>query len=291
VCLFCTSGRQASPQLALAYDSGSGNGPFGVGWSLSLQSITRKTDKGLPRYRDWQEEEQDVYILSGAEDLVPVLERDRRGKWVADEFSRDGYDVKRYRPRIEGLFARIERWTRLCDGDTHWRAISKDNILTVYGGDAQSRIADPDNPRHVFSWLICRSFDDKGNALVYEYVPENDDGVDLARANERNRSRGANRYLKRIKYGNRQPLLLDPDTPSCRAPHTAAPLDLDAAGWMFEVVFDYGEGHYREEPPERDGEVFACASLTAWRDVRSAHLSAVPARTDVPSLSRRARLR
>src|SRR5271157_5886228 len=40
------------PQLSLSYDSGSGNGPFGLGWSLSLPSITRKTDKGLPRYHD-----------------------------------------------------------------------------------------------------------------------------------------------------------------------------------------------------------------------------------------------
>src|SRR5262245_16516527 len=58
------------PQLALSYDSGAGNGPFGFGWSLSLPTITRKTDKGLPQYRD--AEESDVFILSGAEDLVPV---------------------------------------------------------------------------------------------------------------------------------------------------------------------------------------------------------------------------
>jgi hypothetical protein len=38
------------PQLALSYDSGAGNGPFGFGWNLSLPHITRKTDKGLPRY-------------------------------------------------------------------------------------------------------------------------------------------------------------------------------------------------------------------------------------------------
>jgi hypothetical protein len=38
------------PQLSLSYDSGAGNGPFGFGWSLSLPSITRKTDKGLPKY-------------------------------------------------------------------------------------------------------------------------------------------------------------------------------------------------------------------------------------------------
>src|SRR5438309_7273430 len=59
------------PQLALAYDSGAGNGPFGFGWSLSLPAITRKTDKGLPQYRDY--EESDVFLLSGREDLVPAL--------------------------------------------------------------------------------------------------------------------------------------------------------------------------------------------------------------------------
>src|SRR5207248_11685160 len=66
------------PQLSLSYDSGAGNGPFGFGWSLSLPSITRKTDKGLPRYDDV--EESDVFILSGSEDLVPLLiEED--GQW------------------------------------------------------------------------------------------------------------------------------------------------------------------------------------------------------------------
>src|SRR5436189_5004323 len=58
------------PQLSLSYDSGAGNGPFGFGWNLSTPSITRKTDKGLPRYRDL--EKSDVFILSGAEDLVPA---------------------------------------------------------------------------------------------------------------------------------------------------------------------------------------------------------------------------
>ena len=37
------------PQLSVSYDSGGGNGPFGFGWSLSLPSITRKTDKALPQ--------------------------------------------------------------------------------------------------------------------------------------------------------------------------------------------------------------------------------------------------
>src|SRR5713101_8391830 len=49
------------PQLSLSYDSGSGNGPFGFGWNLSVPSITRKTDKGLPQYQD--ADESDVFVL------------------------------------------------------------------------------------------------------------------------------------------------------------------------------------------------------------------------------------
>src|ERR1700733_3098245 len=54
------------PQLSLSYHSGAGNEPFGLGWSLSLPAITRRTDKGLPRYQD--ADESDIFIVSGAED-------------------------------------------------------------------------------------------------------------------------------------------------------------------------------------------------------------------------------
>src|SRR5437899_12292367 len=37
------------PQLSLAYDSLAGNGPFGIGWTLGLPNITRKTDRGVPQ--------------------------------------------------------------------------------------------------------------------------------------------------------------------------------------------------------------------------------------------------
>src|SRR3954469_12321714 len=48
------------PELSLTYDSGAGNGPFGFGWRLAVPAITRKTDMGLPRYRD--AEESDVFV-------------------------------------------------------------------------------------------------------------------------------------------------------------------------------------------------------------------------------------
>ena len=51
--------------------------------------------------------------------------------------------VRRYRPRIDGLFARIERWTDLTTAETHWRSITRDNVTTLYGTTPESRIADP----------------------------------------------------------------------------------------------------------------------------------------------------
>ena len=197
------------PQLSLSYDSGAGNGPFGLGWNLSLPSITRKTDKGLPKYQDV--DESDVFILSGAEDLVPVLTQNAGGQWVREAIlprtvNGATYRVQRYRPRIEGLFARIERWTNQTDPqDTFWRSISRDNITTWYGKTLESRIADPADPTRIFSWLICESYDAKGNVIGYQYKEENSDDVDLSQAHEHNRTpntRKANRYLKHIRYGN-----------------------------------------------------------------------------------------
>src|SRR5664279_2776607 len=171
------------PHLDLSYDSGSGNGPFGFGWNLSVPAITRKTDKGLPQYRDGQE--SDVFLLSGAEDLVPQLRPDRRR--VEDTATAPGYVIHRYQPRIEGLFARIERWTNLADpADVHWRSLSRDNVLTLYGADPGSRIADPTNVQRIFSWRISETRDTNGNAVLYEYKREAGAGVNLIKPHERN---------------------------------------------------------------------------------------------------------
>lgn len=254
------------PQLSLSYDSGAGNGPFGFGWSLALPAITRKTDKGLPRYRDWSTDPQeaDVFVLSGAEDLVPVLRQRAVGLEIHDDLI-DGYRVRHYRPRIEGLFARIERWQWIPTSsdprpeaeqraDVHWRSISRDNILTIYGADANSRIADPKDPQRIFSWLICESRDDKGNGIRYLYKAE--DGTATLRpgqddpfraAHQRNRgartapARTAQRYMQRIFYGNRTPLLDAQGQRPRRLRDLPAPPTDTAADWLFEVRFDYGE--------------------------------------------------
>ena len=248
--IYASPGRSGfGPQLTLSYDSGAGNGPFGFGWSLGLPSLTRKTDKGLPQYAD--AEESDTFILSGAEDLVPLLTFEN-AQWTRSVSLRTAlgaqYEIHEYRPRVEALFARIERWVNVSDpADAFWRSITRGNVTTWYGRTAESRVMDPDNPSRIFRWLICESYDDRGNAVIYSYKPEDPTGVDLTQAHERNRtaaSRSASRYLKRVSYGNRTPYF--PDLNAAAAP-------VPPSDWCFELVFDYGEHDASAPVPDETG--------------------------------------
>ena len=221
------------PQLSLSYDSGSGNGPFGFGWHLSAPSITRRTDKGLPKYFD--AEESDIFILSGAEDLVPVLVRSRRVARAARPSTRP----RAIRATPCGAIGRASRpSSRASNAGPTTRPASTigarsrattSRRFTERATDA--RIADPADPTRVFTWLICESYDDKGNAIFYKYKQEDDANVDRTAPSERNRliaQQFAQRYLKAIRYGNRTP----------RKPGEDLAQRTD---WLFEVVFDYGE--------------------------------------------------
>ncbi|MEQ1503073.1 MAG: SpvB/TcaC N-terminal domain-containing protein [Myxococcota bacterium] len=203
-----TPGRGGfTPSLSLSYDSGTGNGPFGLGWKLSLPSIRRKTDRGLPQYRD----DIDVFVLSDAEDLVPIS-----GAVRAD----GGFDVARYRPRVEGGFARIERW-RQSDGRVHWRTISRDHIRRTYGLADEARVVDPDDPRRVFEWLLEEEADERGNLIRYTYAAEDSANVPAHPAEARRGTPGsgvAYRYPKRVSWGN-----------------------TTDSGFRFHLVFDYGD--------------------------------------------------
>jgi RHS repeat-associated protein len=221
------------PQLTLSYDSGSANGPFGFGWSLGLPSITRKTDKGLPRYRD--DDESDVFLISDAEDLVPVLDNAGSRVKFLRTLHKVAYTVRPYRPRIEGMFARVERWTDNTTGLSHWRTITKEDVTTLFGLDDNSRIADPDGQR-IFSYLIAFTFDGKGNAMEYSYIKEDSRQVDTAAPHEANRTpsgRAVQRYVKYIRYGNFTPYFPDWSTNGVDAPRPQE--------WRFLVLFDYGD--------------------------------------------------
>ncbi|MCL2823878.1 MAG: hypothetical protein FWD57_07805, partial [Polyangiaceae bacterium] len=64
----------AQPALGIGYSSASGSGLLGVGWSVGVGSISRQTDRGIPRYMDqnaWHPL-QDRFIFSGGQELVPI---------------------------------------------------------------------------------------------------------------------------------------------------------------------------------------------------------------------------
>jgi len=230
-----TPGRNNfSPSLSLSYGSGAGNGPYGLGWSIDYPVIQRKTDKRLPRYREGLEE--DVFMFFGAEDLVPLMQEQTDGTWRTIEEERDEYRVKSYRPRLEGGFARIEKISHPEKG-TYWKVTTKENVATIFGRTPTSRIADPKDQHRISHWLPEVSYDDRGNWIRYEYKEENLDNVPHE-LNEYNRRNGTalftNKYLKRIRYGNRHPY----DATSGRPEDPPAPTDTEH---FFTIVWDYGE--------------------------------------------------
>ncbi|MDT7827138.1 SpvB/TcaC N-terminal domain-containing protein [Pricia sp. S334] len=149
------------PQLNLEYSTGSGNGPFGLGWSLGIPGVGRKTSKGIPKYQG-----RDTFILSGSEDLVPV---------------KTEANITKYRPRTEGLFARIER---INDAENdYWNVRSKDGLASKYGtskskGNDPAAIAHPNNRNNVFAWKLTETKDTFGNRIVYSYLRDSGDTYD-----------------------------------------------------------------------------------------------------------------
>lgn len=211
-----------SPNLSLSYSSGGGNGPFGLGWSLGLASISRKTEQQLPLYDAG--DESDIFILSGSKDLVPIRKDTINGDIVTT-----------YRPRTVSAYSRIQRFER---GDKiWWQTLAPDNSRRWFGvypeadGSINSAsfnsdltIHDPESTNHIFRWLLSEERDDRGNRTRYIYKAEDRSNVPALSEHEANRENSsAQRYIKRILYG------LSPDMTSS---------DPD---WIFELVFDYGE--------------------------------------------------
>ena len=240
--------RGLSPALTLSYNSGGGNGIFGLGWVLGLSSIKRKTDRALPKYFD--RIDSDTYLFSEAEDLVPEYQKDPNGIFKKDANDRymikesldasQQYTIRYYRPRIEGLFARIERWYDKQSGEIKWKVTTKENVTTLFGWTAQSRTADPQDSRRIFEWLPEFVFDDKGNSTHYLYKKEDESGFDATLLHNRNRKKEGkltytNTYLEKVLYGNKTPYknLLD-----------AFPSEND---YLFQTVLDYGE--YNTDAP------------------------------------------
>ncbi len=180
------------PQLGLVYSTGNGNGPFGLGWQLSIPGVSRKTAQGLPQYRDEtpeypeNPEHNDIFLLSGAEDLVPL------------RYNSVEHFIE-YRPRTEGLFALIRRYYD--SENDYWLVKTKDGLSSWYGtpqkrGNDPATVYEPDKPRRVFSWMLSETRDTFGNRIVYAY------GRDLGIGEDDTKRTWNQLYLKSVQYAD-----------------------------------------------------------------------------------------
>jgi RHS repeat-associated protein len=219
--IFASPCRDFTPQLNLSYSSGSGNSPWGMGFSLSLPQVSRQTRQGTPQYQD-----TDIFVLSGSADLVPLDNGSR-----TQTLNNTSYTVQTFAPRQEGLFALIEYWQPIDPSQAFWKVTSKDHTISIFGKTDQAKIFDPTDPARIFTWFLEESYNITGDHQLFFYKPEDEAKVPDV-IYERNHVVGANRYISCVQYGNEVPIadsiLLNP-------------LSLEPITWHFEVVFDYGE--------------------------------------------------
>lgn len=134
-----------TPSLSLNYHTGSGNGPFGLGWSISTQAVLRSTEKAKPLYDD----ASDIFTVTGWENLVPL-------------------GGGEYRPRSDTAFARIRHVQS--GADDYWRVTRADGITHTYGKSADARLYDQSTGRpRIAIWYLDEATDTFGNQIRYEY--------------------------------------------------------------------------------------------------------------------------
>jgi RHS repeat-associated protein len=162
-----------TPNLALRYDSGQGNGTVGLGWSLDVGSIQRQTDHGVPRY-----DGSDRYLWNGQE-LVPL-----------------GGGV--FRLKIEGAYLRFREMA------DHWEADGPDGTLYRFGVSADARVT---GTAGVFRWGLQELVDVSGNRIAFGYASDGGQ-LYLARV-DYNLRPGAARGAVQLDYEARSDALTD----------------------------------------------------------------------------------
>ncbi|MFC5826052.1 SpvB/TcaC N-terminal domain-containing protein [Nonomuraea insulae] len=149
------------PSLAVDYSSAAVTGWMGVGWDLSVPSVSIDTRWGVPRYAAGNETE--TYMFGG-EQLTPVAHRGAARPRTAD---------KVFHQRVEGQFARVVR-----KGNSpktySWEVTDKSGTRWLYGGEGAVLADDAGN---IFSWALREVRDLNGNTMRYQHTTVEDTGV------------------------------------------------------------------------------------------------------------------
>ncbi len=178
--------RGMQPQLGIQYSSGGGNGWMGLGWDLPVQSVSIDTRWGVPRYDAGKETE--TYLLNG-EQLTPLAHRGALE-------SRSGEKI--FHTRTEGAFQKIIRHGS-SPANYWWEVIDKNGTRYFYGGTydtggSSDEYTLTDDQGNVAKWALARVWDTNANTIDYEYVRQEDTGLDAGIL------MGSELYLKNIFY-------------------------------------------------------------------------------------------
>jgi RHS repeat-associated protein len=139
-----------APRVSLNYSSSGGDGPAGIGWSLSTGtgSVSRSANNGEIYY-----DSRDTFTINGAR-LIKVS-------------GPAGSENGTYRKEIESDFSRYE-FSDAENGGV-WRIYDSGGTVTVYGADRTSRVYDPIRPYKTYIWNFSRSTDMKGNYMEAQW--------------------------------------------------------------------------------------------------------------------------
>ncbi len=168
------AGRQGmQPNLAVSYNSGGGNGWLGVGWDISIPSITVETRWGVPRYNASKESE--VYLYQGEQ----LVTKNTEGKHEAMPHrtnvwkNRNTGGVKQFYPRVEEAFDSIVRhgttpanyWWSVTDRYGNTSYYGKKHGEDSLNGSAVLRNA----AGNIAHWALTETVDPYGNSVRYYY--------------------------------------------------------------------------------------------------------------------------
>lgn len=149
------------PNLSINYNSDGGNGWMGMGWDLSVPSISIDTRWGVPLYDP--EMETETYTFQG-QMLYPVAHR-------GDRVNREANRV--FHPRVEGAFAEVIRHGGH-PSEYWWEVIEKNGRRRFYGASKASQevlseatLSSADG--NIAKWFLVEEWDVNGNVIKYTY--------------------------------------------------------------------------------------------------------------------------
>ena len=199
------AGRQGmQPNLALTYSSSGGNGWLGVGWDISIPSITVETRWGVPRYRTaWESE---VYLYEG-EQLV-TKDNVTGGFRKLAHRTNDTLSISRLSGNIQHFPRKNEAHDSIVrhgsGPDNYWWTVTHKNGVTDYYGKYASdngvnnscvlRTGAGNSSGAIAHWALAESVDPSGNSVRYYYSVLQHPGVNNASV------MGKQIYIDSIRY-------------------------------------------------------------------------------------------